>query len=558
MVSAPETNGYAHTNGHANGAAPKRKMILNAFVEMCSGHQSPGLWRHPDDQSMNFNDIEHWVELAKTLESGGFHAMFIADVLGGYDVYKKSLDEAVRSGAQWPVNEPMQVVPAMAAATKHIGFGVTVSTTYEQPYHLARRLSTLDHLTKGRCGWNVVTGYLDSAARNLGRAAQPDHDDRYAMAEEYMEVMYKLLQSSWRTDAVALDRARGIYTHPERVRPIHHEGKHFSVPGPHICQPSPQRVPVIMQAGTSRAGTAFSSKHAEAVFVSGHSPASCAAGVKSIREQAAKHGRDARAIKVIAKVCIVLGRTQAEAEAKYAEYASYGDVGGALALFGGWTGYDMDEYGDDEELRLVQTNAIRSYMEGLGKHQPKVGKWTKKVLAEHLIVGGLGGTIVGTPERVADELERWVEEADVDGFNIAYAIMPQSFTDVIDLLIPELRRRGTFWDGYPFPPGTTLRETLSGVRGQKLPADDHPASRYLWKPPPPRPESAAKLAFRGLAGLNGVGGGGSVNGSGVNGAVAVNGHGGDHAGLGGGGVKANDGVVPASSRYVPAWLDSGF
>lgn len=479
MVS-PATNGSAeHTNGHTNGAAPpKKKMILNAFVEMCkftspaavthpsshflhsstsspthhpasipiqskrrkqvkkkkpppnthnppgSGHQSPGLWRHPSDQSTNFNSIQHWTTLAQTLEAGGFHAMFIADVLGGYDVYKKSLDEAVRSGAQWPVNEPLQVVPAMAAATRSIGFGVTVSTTYEQPYHLARRLSTLDHLTGGRCGWNVVTGYLDSAARNLGRAAQPEHDERYAIAEEYMEVMYKLWQASWREDAVALDRARGIYTHPDRVRQINHEGKYFTVPGPHICQPSPQRVPVIMQAGTSKAGTAFSSKHAEAVFVSGHSPASCARGVASIREQAAKAGRDPKAIKVIAKVCIVLGRTLEEAEAKYADYAQYGDIGGALALFGGWTGYDMDEYGDDEELRLVQTNAIRSYMEGLGKHQPKVGKWTKRVLGEHLIVGGLGGTIVGTPEVVADELERWMREADVDGFNIVSLLKP--------------------------------------------------------------------------------------------------------------------------------------
>ncbi|OMP86860.1 Dibenzothiophene desulfurization enzyme A [Diplodia seriata] len=552
MVSAPETNGHVpHTNGDVNGAAPpKKKMILNAFVEMCSGHQSPGLWRHPDDKSMNFNDIEHWVELAKTLEAGGFHAMFIADVLGGYDVYKNSLDEAVRSGAQWPVNEPIQVVPAMAAATKHIGFGVTVSTTYEQPYHLARRLSTLDHLTKGRCGWNVVTGYLDSAARNLGRAAQPEHDERYAMAEEYMEVMYKLFQSSWREDAVALDRARGIYTHPDRVRPIHHEGKHFTVPGPHICQPSPQRVPVIMQAGTSPAGTAFSSKHAEAVFVSGHSPAACARGVASVREQAARHGRDPKAIKVIAKMCVVLGATQAEAERKYAEYAAHGDVDGALALFGGWTGYDMAAYADDEELRLVQTNAIRSYMEGLGKHQPKVGRWTKKVLAEHLIVGGLGGTVVGTPELVADELERWMDEADVDGFNIAYAILPGSFTDVIDLLIPELRRRGAFHDAYPFPPGATLRETLSGVRGRRLPADDHPASRYLWRAPAPPtstspfssiaspPSPKTKKTKQGV----------------VEGSLAFRGGGGAAGALSGHG----DGVVPASSRYVPAWMGGEF
>lgn len=263
-----------------------------------------------------------------------------------------------------------------------------------------------------------MTGYLDAAARNLGMASQPDHDERYTMAEEFMEVVYKLWQSSWREDAVVLDRATGVYTEPSRVREINHEGKYFNVPGPHFCQPSPQRVPVIMQAGTSKAGTAFSSKHAEMVFVSGHNPASCASFVKTIREGAKKAGRDPQSIKVLSKICIVLGRTQEEAEAKFEEYASYGDTEGALALFGGWTGYDMAKYRDDEELRVVETNAIRSYMEALGKHKPKVGKWTKKVLAESVTIGGLGGTIVGSPENVADELERWIEESDLDGFNI--------------------------------------------------------------------------------------------------------------------------------------------
>lgn len=175
-------------------ASPKKQLILNAFVESCSGHQSPGLWRHPDDHSSEFNNIKHWVKLAQLLEKGGFHGMFIADVLGAYDVYKgpKNPDPAIVSGAQWPVNEPLMTVSAMAAATESLGFGVTVATTYEQPYHLARRLSTLDHLTGGRVGWNIVTGYLDSAARNLGHTQQPEHDERYVMAEEYVEVMYKL------------------------------------------------------------------------------------------------------------------------------------------------------------------------------------------------------------------------------------------------------------------------------------------------------------------------------------------------------------------------------
>lgn len=271
----------SQNNGGSKG---KKRLIVNAFVEMCkliqatlvtirsfpeaetissgSGHQSPGLWRHPEDQSWRFTDVDHWVELAKLLEEAKFHGIFIADVLGGYDVYKQSLDPAVISGAQWPVNEPLSVVSAMAAATRSIGFGVTVSTTYEQPYHLARRLSTLDHLTKGRLGWNIVTSYLDSAARNMGQTQQPQHDDRYAQAEEYIKVMYKLFQSSWRDDAVQLDRENGVYTSPDLVRQINHKGKFFTVPGPHIVQPSPQRTPLLLQAGTSRAGKVFAAQHA--------------------------------------------------------------------------------------------------------------------------------------------------------------------------------------------------------------------------------------------------------------------------------------------------------
>ncbi|PYH42851.1 LLM class flavin-dependent oxidoreductase [Aspergillus saccharolyticus JOP 1030-1] len=460
----------------------RKSLILNAFVEMCSGHQSPGLWRHPEDESHRFNEIEHWTELAQMLEAAKFHGIFIADVLGGYDVYKgpRNLDPAIASGAQWPVNEPLAVVPAMAAVTKSIGFGVTVATTYEQPYHLARRLSTVDHLTKGRVGWNVVTGYLDSAARNLGLSAQPQHDDRYALAEEYITTTYKLWESSWRTDAVQLNPTTKTYTSPSLVRPIHHAGKYFTVPGPHLCQPSPQRTPVILQAGTSKSGQLFAAQHAEAVFVAGHSPSTVKANIAAIRTLAAeKFGRDGRAIKFLALLCPVLGRTEQEARRKFEEYQSYGDVEGALALFGGWTGIDLAKYGEEEELRNVESNAIRSAVEGWSKATPEVAKWTKTTVGKHITVGGLGATPVGTAAQVADEMERWVEEADVDGFNLAYAIMPGSFKDIIDLLLPELRRRGLFWEDYAVPRGT-YRENLYGRRGQTGPPEDHPAAQYRW------------------------------------------------------------------------------
>ncbi|KAL1610724.1 hypothetical protein SLS60_002394 [Paraconiothyrium brasiliense] len=429
-----------------------------------------------------FNSVAHWVNLAKLLEDAKFHGIFIADVLGGYDVYKgpRNLEPAIKSGAQWPVNEPLAVVPAMAAATKNLGFGVTVATTYEQPYHLARRLSTIDHLTGGRLGWNIVTGYLDSAARNLVNSEQPEHDERYAIAEEYIKVMYKLFESSWRDDAVILDRKRGIYTDPSLVREINHKGKYYTVPGPHICQPSPQRTPLLLQAGTSKAGKTFAAQHAEAIFVAGHSPSVVAKNVSEVRELARGFGRKREDIKFLALICPIVGRTEEEAKTKFEDYSQYGDLDGALALFGGWTGIDLAVYQDDEELRHVQSNAIRSAVEAWSKASPGIPKWTKATVAKHITVGGLGATVVGTASQVADEFERWVAEADVDGFNLAYAIKPGTFVDVAELLIPELRKRGLFWEDYAVE-GGTYRENFYARPGESGPLKEHIASGYRWR-----------------------------------------------------------------------------
>ncbi|KAI4609923.1 hypothetical protein J4E83_008487 [Alternaria metachromatica] len=475
---ANSKNARRKTDATAKG---KKKLIINAFVEMCSGHQSPGLWRHPDDRSHEFNNIEHWAELAKLLENAKIHGIFVADVLGGYDVYNGNLDAAKISGAQWPVNEPLAIVSAMAAVTKSIGFGVTVSTTYEQPYHLARRLSTVDHLSKGRLGWNIVTSYLDSAARNMGMKEQLPHDERYAQAEEYVKVMYKLLESSWRDDAVVLDRKSGVYTVPDRVREINHEGKYFNVPGPHICQPSPQRTPLILQAGASKAGKAFAAQNAEAIFVSAHVPEVCAKNIAEIRHIASSQfGREGKNIKFLALVTPIIGQTEEEAQAKLADYRKYASLEGALSLFCGWTGIDLGKYGDDEELRHVESNAVRSTVEGYARFSPGTSKWTKHTVAEHVSIGGNGPILVGTPSQVADGLQVWIDEADVDGFNMAYAVFPQSFVDMIELLLPELKKRGLFWDDYAVP-GGTYRENFYAKKGQKGPLEEHVASTYRWK-----------------------------------------------------------------------------
>jgi FMN-dependent oxidoreductase (nitrilotriacetate monooxygenase family) len=228
-----------------------REIRFNAFDMNCVGHQSPGLWAHPRDRSWQYKDLEYWVELAEILERGKFDGLFIADVLGVYDVYRGNIDAALHHSAQIPVNDPLQLVPAMALVTKNLGFGLTASLSFEHPYTFARRLSTLDHLTKGRAGWNIVTSYLDSGARNIGLGGQSAHDDRYDVADEYMEVCYKLWEGSWEDDAVLRDLERRLFTDPQKVHPIRHDGRHFKVPGVHLCEPSPQRTPVLYQAGAS-------------------------------------------------------------------------------------------------------------------------------------------------------------------------------------------------------------------------------------------------------------------------------------------------------------------
>lgn len=446
------------------------RIYLNAFDMACVGHQSAGLWRHPDDQGHRYRELGYWTDLARTLEAGGFDALFLADILGVYDIYGGSRDAAVVDAAQFPVNDPTLAVSAMAAVTEKLGFGVTVSLTYEQPYALARRFATLDHLTEGRVAWNIVTSYLDSAARNLGLDAQIPHDERYEIAEEYLEVCYKLWEASWEPDAVVRDAERGVFTDPAKVHDIEHKGRHFSVPGPFLCEPSPQRTPVLFQAGASPRGVRFAAAHAEAVFVSGPTPEIVAKPVKALRAAAAEQGRDPRSIKVFTMVTPIVAETHDEAVAKLDKYRKYVSPQGALALFGGWTGVDLAELGPDEPLKYVQTEANRS---ALASFTTAERPWTAGELAQEIGLGGRGPLLVGSPSEVADELERWVDEADVDGFNLAYVTTPGTFVDFARHVVPELRRRGRV------PADSeraTLRERLGGA-GPLL-GPDHPGAAY--------------------------------------------------------------------------------
>ncbi|HCQ9776652.1 TPA: LLM class flavin-dependent oxidoreductase, partial [Acinetobacter baumannii] len=442
------------------------------FEMNCIAHQSPGLWRHPQDRSVEYKDLEYWTDLAQILERGFFDGIFIADVLGIYDVYHQSAEHALTGAVQVPVNDPLQIVPAMAAVTKHLGFGVTTSISFEHPYPFARRISTLDHLTKGRVGWNIVTSYLESGSKNLGLKTQVNHDNRYDIADEYLEVLYKLWEGSWEEGSVLRDRESGIFADHKKVHPIQHEGKYFTVPGIHICEPSPQRTPVLYQAGASSRGQKFASQNAECVFIAAPSKIATKKVVQGIRQKLAQEGRDPYSVKIYALLSIVTDETDAKAQAKFKEYQSYGSYDGALTLLSGWSGVDFSQYQPTDKVEYIQTNAIQSLLDSYVNADPE-RVWTIEEIANWNSLGGNGPVLVGSAETVSDALQQWVEDTDVDGFNLAYILAHQTFADVVEFIVPELQKRGVYQTSYT---QGTLREKLFGA-GPYLP-ENHRGAKY--------------------------------------------------------------------------------
>lgn len=444
-----------------------RQIRFNAFDMNCVAHQSSGLWRHPQDQSRRYNELTYWTELAKLLERGRFDGIFIADVLGTYDVYGGSNEAPIKHGAQVPVADPLLVVPAMAYVTEHLGFGVTAGTAYEHPYPFARRMTTLDHLTNGRVGWNVVTGYLPSAARNMGHDDQMEHDERYAHADEYLEVLYKLWEGSWEDDAVVVDRESGVFTDPSKVHDINHEGKYFTVPGIHISEPSPQRTPVIFQAGASARGIDFAANNAEAIFVASPTKEVLKDTVERIRDALEAAGRDRYSARIYTLLTIITDSTSEKARAKHADYLSYASEEGALVFMSGWMGIDLSTYDLDEPVGNVKSNAIQSAVSNFQQANAEGKEWTVGDIARHSAIGGLGPTIIGSGEEIADQLQEWADYTDVDGFNLAYAVTPATFEDVVEHVVPVLQARGVYPTEYV---EGTLRNKLHG-RGDRLPEE---------------------------------------------------------------------------------------
>ncbi len=441
--------------------APRREMILNAFTMNCVGHINHGLWTHPRDRSADYTRLDHWTELARTLEAGLFDAVFVADITGVYDVYRGSIDLTARESIQLPVNEPTLLVPAMAAVTRDLGFGVTVNIAGEHPHTFARRFSTLDHLTDGRIGWNVVTGYLDSASRAVGLDGLAQHDTRYDRADDYLDLLYKLWEASWDEDAVRRDREARVYADPAKIHAVHHEGPFYRSSGYHLAEPSRQRTPVLFQAGTSGRGQRFAARHAECVFISAPDKAAARKTARSLRQEVVAAGRRAEDVRILVGISVVTGDTDAEARDKLADYLRHASPEAGLAHFAAGSGIDFSRYGPDEPIAYGISNAIQSTTQAARQRG-----LTRRQLLDGLALGGRYPLVVGDGAAVAAELEAWMDEGEVDGFNLARTVVPECWHDFVRIAVPALQERGLHKRAYR---DGALRHKLFGA-GDRLPA----------------------------------------------------------------------------------------
>ena len=453
------------------------QLILNGFCCTSVGNQCAGMWRHPRDRTQHYTRLGHWLEFARLLERGKMDGIFIADGLGISDVYRGSGAPTIRQGgAGWPRIDPLQAVAAMATVTTHLGLGITGNISAEHPYAFARRLSTLDHFSEGRAGWNIVTGYHESTARNLSQGRLLDHDSRYDLGEEYLEVCYKLWEGSWQPDARA-PAGTDWFADPAKVHNIEHHGEHYDVPGCHQCEPSPQRTPLLMQAGASARGMKFAARHAEVVFTGAMTATQLAADIGKLTQALEAQGRRREDVRVV-NVCLpVVARTDREAAELAEEYRRYADHESALCQLSGYLGTDLSQFHLDEPLKEVRSNAMQSMARYLGPdaHRP----WTVRDLAAWFAFGTVGPRFIGSAGSVADQMLEWIEASGSDGFNLAFAEFPASYEAMVDLLVPELQRRGVFKQEYA---EGTLREKLFG-RGPLLPPSHAGAAfRHLNSP----------------------------------------------------------------------------
>jgi FMN-dependent oxidoreductase (nitrilotriacetate monooxygenase family) len=430
----------------------KKKMHLGMSIRGLGYH--PAAWRHPDVPADGTLRFEHYARSAQAAERGKCDMIFFADGIGirERDIPRGSL---ARSGYELVEMEPMTLLPALAVVTTHIGLATTASTTYNEPYNIARKFATLDLISKGRAGWNVVTSWSDAEAKNFGREEQFDYDTRYARAAEFVEVV-KGLWDSWEKDALLFDKASGIFHDETKTHALNHKGAFFSVQGPLNVGRLPQGHPVVIQAGASEQGRELAAATADVVYAVPRAKEPARAYYADVKGRMAKYGRDAGEMKILPAMRPVVGRTADEAQAKFDQLQALLDPLVGLArlnnVFGDLSAYPVDGPVPLDSLGPIELRSIGTQLlEQVRRERPTIRQLYEEVAGKgHFCV-------IGTPAHIADVMEDWFSDEACDGFNITPMHLPGGCEDFVELVTPELQRRGLFRTEYE---GQTLRENL--------------------------------------------------------------------------------------------------
>jgi len=450
-------------------------IILGAFQIMNPNGTVGVSWRHPLNTSLEYLTTSYWTRMARQLEDGGFDFLFFADSYGyPTDGTGAAIAQGLVDATNIPMADPITLVSAVAAATTSLGIVVTSSTQVEKAPAVARRYGTLDHLTEGRIGWNVVTGAAQASSAALFGTEMMPHDQRYAQAEDHLTIALKLWEGSWADDALIADKASGVYADPQRVRHIHHDGAYIRSSGVYGVPPGPQRTPLIVQAGTSGAGKDFAARFAELVFIGGGDTELIKAQIADIRARLRSQGRDERSIRFVVGAHFVLGADAAAAAAARADMLQLATLEQAATTYTWLTGIDLTAFPLDEPLpdlhtEMGQTALDRYLHPGSGRRK------TPREVLEEFRDNGINGTVfVGDGVTVADEVEQFLSYVDADGFLVQPHITPGTYDAFIEHLVPELRRRGLL---EPAGKPSTLRARLFPEGGDHLPAA-HPAAAF--------------------------------------------------------------------------------
>ncbi|MDQ0094217.1 LLM class flavin-dependent oxidoreductase [Paeniglutamicibacter psychrophenolicus] len=427
---------------------PTRQLHLNAFI-YGAGHHTMG-WRHPDSSADRVGDIAYYEDLARLAERGCLDAVFFAD--------GQSVNHEYAAGIPWFL-EPVTALSAMARATEHIGLVTTISASFYTPFHAARLLASLDHISSGRAGINVVTSMFDAEARNHGLDALPGHAQRYERAEEFVDAMQGLWDS-WSDSALVVDREAGRYLDPSQIRPINHRGNHFSVAGPLTVPRCPQGRPVLFQAGSSEAGRSFAARYAEAIYSVSWDRESALEYAVDMRRRLELVGRAGNSVPILPGLVTYIGQTREEAREKKAALDAYLDTDSAITQLNMFTGQDYTSHPLDGPVAGLPPAEGFTGPQGRYLTVQRIIETKQPTLREllgFLAAGGGHATMIGTPTEVADEIEEWFISGACDGFNLMCPSFPAGLDDFVELVVPILQARGLFRSSYP---GSTLRETL--------------------------------------------------------------------------------------------------